>query len=471
MWFNSFLYLAFFTVVAALYFAIRPWRARKIFLLVASYAFYASWNPPFAILLFASTLIDWWIGGKMGRVRSDRNRRMLLVASCVTNLGILAFFKYAAFLADSVRAVVAALGVDVGSPTTPWLVSNVLLPAGISFYIFQSLSYTIDVYRREIEPAESALDFFLFVSFFPQLVAGPIVRARQLLPAFASAPRVRLRDWEEGAALIILGLFQKMVMADNLAPLADLVFERAGNFSTLATWLGVYAFAFQIYFDFAGYSNIAIGSARILGFHIPENFRTPYISTSLREFWTRWHISLSGWIRDYLYVPLGGSRGSKARTAFNLFVTMALAGLWHGAAWTFVFWGVLHGMYLAVEHALARRKAGAGPGAVGQTLRALLTFHLVCIGWVFFRAQSFSEAIWTLGPMFSASGLEVPEVGFDRVPYVLLSLAATAIAFVFRDGAALQRIPRWAYAAILAALLVITMTGYGDATEFIYFRF
>ena len=407
MVFNSLTFVVFFAVVLLLHRLPIAWTAKKLNLLVASYIFYAAWNPPFVILLWISTLVDWFIARGIYAARDKRqaHQRLWLVGSIAVNLGFLGFFKYGEFLLQNWQALMASFGIEYLPPE--W---NIILPVGISFYTFQTMSYTLDVYLGRSKPLNSFLDFSLFVTFFPQLVAGPIVRPGQLVPQFATPKQATRDQFLWGLGLTILGLFMKVVIADSgLAQSADLVFgsDKAVGFAD--AWLGTLAFSGQIFCDFAGYSTIAIGTALCLGFALPDNFRMPYAAIGFSDFWRRWHISLSTWLRDYLYIPLGGNRGSEVRTYVNLMLTMLLGGLWHGANWTFVVWGGLHGLYLAGERWIRAktRVAGDPAGAWDRFALALLTYFLVNITWVFFRAKDFSGAARILQGM---SGLATEPV-------------------------------------------------------------
>ncbi len=377
----------FLVTVVAVFWGLRQrWTLSRWFLLAASYYFYSCWNAKYLVLIVGSTLLDYWVGGRMAKldVSEVARRRLLLLLSLIGNLGTLAVFKYYGFFREN---MVQLLGADL-----PAL--DVLLPVGISFYTFQSLSYTIDIYWGKIRPARSLSEFALFVAFFPQLVAGPIVRARDFLPQLVQPRTVTREDLQSGLYRILEGLGKKIVIADVLAVhLVDPVFCAGSTLEGPVVLLGIYGYALQIYGDFAGYSDIAIGTARILGFRIPENFDAPYRATSITDFWRRWHISLSTWLRDYLYVPLGGNRNGAWKTYRNLMLTMLLGGLWHGSQWNFVFWGGLHGLWLGVNRWWNRRFGSALPGLPGKVLAILLTFHLVCLAWVFFRAQDLSAAL------------------------------------------------------------------------------
>ncbi len=468
MWFNSFSFLWFFPVVLAAYWSIPSWRVRKLLLLAASYFFYACWSAPFVLLLILSSTIDYSVGRALAVTEDPSKRKLLVAASCSSNFGILATFKYAGFAFSTL----SILGIH--SIATPAWVTHIVLPVGISFYTFHGVSYIVDVYRRRIEAERSLTDFMLFVAFFPQLVAGPILRAWYFVPQLHAKRANRQIDWLRGGFLIILGLFQKVALADNLAPLANLVFEQPGRFNTAELWLGTYAFAFQIYFDFAGCSNIAIGSARALGFEIPENFRMPYIAVGFRDFWRRWHISLSTWLRDYLYFSLGGSRRGTWLTLRNLLIVMGLGGLWHGANWTFVAWGILHGTYLAIEHLaepwIRRIPPFLRQARAARVVAAIATFHLVCIGWVFFRSRSVSAALSMTAAMLLPNGMSV---NFNAPAMIYLPIGALAIiaALITAGRNVTARVPAWAWGATAAVMLFLTITTWGDSNEFIYFRF
>jgi D-alanyl-lipoteichoic acid acyltransferase DltB (MBOAT superfamily) len=387
-------FLLYFVVFLSVY-AWTPPRSRKGVLLFASYVFYGAWSLWFLLLLIGTTLFDWQVGRLLGRTDDAGRRKRLIAASVVANLSVLGFFKYVNFFVDSASGLLALAGVQ----TDPQVL-QIVLPIGISFYTFQSMSYTIDVYRRDLPPARTLVDFALYVTFFPQLVAGPIERATHLIPQCervgTEADPVRatgLTNRWDAWGLIALGAFKKVVIADNLAPLVELTYADPENTLGPAMWLGTYAFAAQIYCDFSGYSDIAVGIGRLLGFDLMQNFRAPYAADGPSDFWRRWHISLSSWLRDYLYIPLGGNRSGEARARLNLVLTMLLGGLWHGAAWNYVLWGAYHGLLLVVfRPAFLRAFAERLPaqGAV-RVLRRLAFFHLTCLGWALFRAESLSD--------------------------------------------------------------------------------
>jgi D-alanyl-lipoteichoic acid acyltransferase DltB (MBOAT superfamily) len=389
MVFNSLHFVAFFLVVYAVYRAL-PHRAQNWFLVGASYYFYAAWDWRFLGLLLGSTVVDYFVAGYLVATDVPRRRRLALLLSLGFNLGMLGFFKYFNFFADGLHDAFARVGWRLDTVTV-----DVLLPIGISFYTFMTISYVVDVYRREIEPERDFVNFALFVAYFPHLVAGPILRASLLLPQIARPRVIHDRQIVEGLWLTGWGLFQKMFVADNLGRLADSVYSGATAPGGLDVLVATYAFAFQIYGDFAGYSNVARGISKLMGIELNVNFLFPYIVLSPQAFWRNWHISLSTWLRDYLYIPLGGNRGSRVATQRNLMITMVLGGLWHGAAWTFVLWGVYQGLVLIVARALTGwgRRLGLGGAATSgptwsRVALGILMFHVTCYGWLIFRAES-----------------------------------------------------------------------------------
>lgn len=449
MLFNSAPFLLFLAVVLCIYYPL-PHRAQNAFLLVASLFFYACWDWRFLGPLLFTTSLDYFCARRMedliacGRPRSARRPWLLLSVIC--NLGLLAFFKYAGFFA-------ASLGAEGIFP-------RVVLPLGISFYTFQALSYTIDVYRGELHATRSYPDFLLAVVYFAHLVAGPIQRAHNLLPQIANPRRVSSAQVVEGIHLVVWGYFKKVFIADNLAPHVDRLFSLqhpAGSQVVLAAWL----FAIQIYCDFSGYTDIARGIAKLMGFEFMHNFCAPYLAAGPREFWSRWHISLSTWLRDYLYIPLGGSRHGTARTCINIMITMALGGLWHGANWTFVVWGVYHGGLLLLGRAVQPAEQ-----VFPRWLRAILFFQLTCYGWLIFRAESLHQ-VWTMTRVLFA-----PLGPFD--PAVLHTLPGVALAVLvawIARAAARHAGSIEARTACYAAILYLTLFRGGSPQSFIYFRF
>ena len=391
MLFTDLTFWGFFAVVATLY-VVLPHRAQNRMLLMASYLFYAAWDWRFLSLILASTITDYILGLRLESESDARRRRLYLNLSLAINLGILGIFKYLGFFADGFQQLVGALGYQ----PDPFTLS-IILPVGISFYTFQTLSYTIDLYRREIRAERDFWNFALFVAFFPQLVAGPIERAKNLLPNIQT-PRVLSWDaFRRGVVLCLLGLIKKVVIADGLAPFVDGVFA-SSNPTQLDILLAIWLFAIQIYCDFSGYTDIARGVAKMLGFNLMRNFAQPYFAANPQEFWRRWHISLSTWLRDYLYISLGGNKGGRFNTMRNLMLTMLLGGLWHGAAWNFLAWGAYQGGLLALHRAILGRRIGTGEGQsrrlfswVWRVLRIGLFFQLVCYGWLLFRATSAAQ--------------------------------------------------------------------------------
>jgi len=474
MTFDSTTFLLFFLFVLFIHALPLPWKARKTNLLVASYLFYAAWNPPFVLLIWISTLVDYQIAARIHRSTDPRRRRWLVIATLVTNLGLLGYFKYGGFVLESFTALCHWLGFDYRP--APW---DIILPVGISFYTFQTLSYSLDVYLKRSRPCKSFLDYALYVTFFPQLVAGPIVRSTEFLPQCVEPKPLKLENLAYGFGLIIMGLFLKIVLADALmAPIADGLYGSSGAHGWGDAWLGTLAFAIQIYCDFAGYSSCAIGAACALGFWLPPNFNSPYAALGFSDFWRRWHISLSTWLRDYLYIVLGGNRKGVGRTQINLMITMALGGLWHGASWTLVAWGVLHGGYLIVERWLT---ALLGHQAIwkrwpGQWLIWALTFAATCFAWVFFRSDSFPQALEICGAMLGASGAAVSSRFGLADSVIVLSvlggvLGANLLSRNLRLEEVFQRVPRWLMACGLAVMLVAILLSNGDDRAFIYFQF
>jgi alginate O-acetyltransferase complex protein AlgI len=471
--FNSLHFIWFFFVVYALY-RLLPHRAQNWLLLVASYYFYAAWDWRFLGLLLASTLVDYTCALAMSNTTSAPRRRALLCLSIGFNLTLLGFFKYFNFFADNLHVLFGAVSWNVDFVTL-----RVLLPVGISFYTFATMSYVIDVYRREIPATRDLLEFGVFVSYFPHLVAGPILRASRLLPQIhqpRSMTREQLRD---GAWLIAWGYFQKVFVADNLAPLANGVFDPAAPHVGINVLLGVYAFAFQIYGDFAGYSNIARGTSKLLGIELVENFRFPYFVLTPQAFWRHWHISLSTWLRDYLYIPLGGSRGFEWQTRRNLLITMLLGGLWHGAAWTFVLWGLYHGVLLIIYRATETLRAAARWRSMSRSIVRIgawaIMFHLTCYGWLIFRSRSLAQ-IGTLTRSvvfaFAPASIDVQGLLVPLLLYTTPFLLVHACEAWCDDGLVVPKLPIAVRYSIYTATLYLTVLfGNFGGAEFIYFQF
>ena len=469
MQFDSFLFVLFWLGVLALHYSIPNWRVQKIVLLIASYLFYAAWNPPFVILLWISTTVDFFLAKTMATAHSQQRRKGLLTISLLVNLGFLGFFKYADFLNQSFAGMLALAG--IGYQPAPL---GIVLPIGISFYTFQTLSYTLDVYQRKTPAETSFLDFCLFVTFFPQLVAGPIVRAPQFLPQCKTPQRAGANQFVWGLALFLFGIFAKTILSDiALAPIVDQIYANPAAYGAIDAWLGVLAFSGQIFFDFAGYSLCAIGTALTLGFSLPDNFHCPYGALGFSDFWKRWHISLSSWLRDYLYFSLGGSRGQPVKTAFNLVLVMILGGLWHGAAWTFALWGCLHGLFLVMEHGLKQITAYRPKGAAKLALM-LVTFSLVSLTWIPFRAQGFENMSMMLAALGSNSGTNALP-WLNRVVVLAIMFATLIWHITSRDSKLETQFDNFSpmvKASIVASLLVgVGLFSTGDSRAFIYFQF
>jgi alginate O-acetyltransferase complex protein AlgI len=471
--FNSLTFIAFFAIVTACYYALPWWTARKVLLVAASYLFYAAWNPLFVLLLWFSTIGDWLLARRIGAAEGRGAKRALLSASLAINLGVLGYFKYGNLLLDSFVRLAPLLGIHYAPPAL-----DVVLPVGISFYTFQTLSYTLDVYRGDFKPRYSLLDFALFVGFFPQLVAGPIVRARDFLPQCDGPKRFSADAFGWGAALLVFGLFAKVALADSvLAPVADAVFDAPAQVGTFDAWLGVVTFSGQILLDFSGYSLCAIGAGLCLGFRLPDNFRAPYAAIGFSDFWRRWHISLSTWLRDYLYISLGGNRAGTARASLNLLITMLLGGLWHGASWMFVIWGALHGTFLVAEHTVRRV---LGPSAETRSSLAkvglgLATFVAVSLTWIFFRAPNLDVAGRLLRTLFVEPGTGSIALA-ERTPLALAVLGAlVAWHWASRTKPLGEHFALWPATARVGALSIamlgILWSSGGDKDAFIYFQF
>ena len=492
MVFNSLTFVVFFVIMLVLHNLPLSWKVKKMNLLLASYLFYAAWNPPFILLLWLSTIVDFFVGKALYTQQNPYKKKLLLVVSLIGNLGMLCFFKYGGFLLENFVQLTNAVGIDF-HPAKP----NIILPAGISFYTFTTLCYTIDMYKQRSQPVKSLLDFSLFVTFFPHLVAGPIVRPEQLVPQFETPRKANQTQLLQGLFLLSLGLFMKVVLADSmLAAPADSVFAAPVALATLDAWMGVLAFCGQIFFDFAGYSTCAIAVALCLGFVLPENFKYPYAAVGFSDFWKRWHITLSAWLRDYLYIPLGGNRNGKFRTYINLMITMLLGGLWHGANWTFVVWGGLHGLFLAAEKliedtnkvrglTLPKEPAVALQGVSGATLLrtvtssrlflTLLTFFLVNVTWVFFRSPDFTTAWRLLTSMFTTvKGGAALLSTLTIIKIIAITLLMLISQWVMRNRnvvSVAKSLSWWVVGIVWAVMVLLLMLSQESSSSFIYFQF
>lgn len=478
MLFNSLEFAVFLPIVFALYWVLRRQKLvyQNILLIAASYVFYGWWDVRFLSLIVLSSLVDYLVGRGLGSTDDKSRRKWLLVLSLAVNLGLLGVFKYYNFFIESFAEAFTFFGQSIEPSRL-----NIVLPVGISFYTFQTLSYSIDVYRRRIEPTKNAVAFFAFVSFFPQLVAGPIERAPNLLPQFFSRRIFQNTQATDGVRQILWGMFKKVVIADNAAVYVNEIFGTYQDQDPVTLFLGGVFFAFQIYGDFSGYSDIAIGTARLFGFNLMKNFAFPYFSRDIAEFWRRWHISLSTWFRDYLYIPLGGSRGSNMMKIRNTFAIFVISGLWHGANWTFVIWGFLNALYF-LPLLLGKRNRKyldtVASGRIIPSVRELMhmgvTFFLTVIAWIFFRSENVGAAFTYCERMFSTSLLSRPDV--PPIAYMVILVAFIVVEWFQREkehgldfsGVYIPLVPRW----ILYYSIILVIIFYGGAPqEFIYFQF
>ncbi len=480
MIFNSLPFLIFASVFFLLYFQVRG-RGRMWLILLAGYFFYGWWDWRFLSLIAFTTVMDFTLGLYIDRSENQTQRRAAVVVSIVMNLTFLGFFKYFNFFADSLATLVRSLGMEPS-----WTTLNIILPVGISFYTFQSLSYTVDVYRRKLPVERDFIKFAAFVSLFPQLMAGPIVRAYDLLPQMSEDKKFEWRRWNSGLGRVLWGFFKKVAIADSLAPFVDQIFAAPETFGSLHLLIGVVFYSFQIYCDFSGYSDIAIGLARMMGFRFPENFRTPYFSRSFSEFWTRWHISLSSWLRDYLYIPLGGNRQGVVKTYRNNMITMLLGGLWHGANWAFVFWGFLHGLYLILQRLVSPIwrsivRVLRLPKFVDDGVCILAVYTLTLFAWIYFRAGSLGDASFKVANQVIMGILSGEQFSFGAIinkfqvlkGLLLIGILLTVEITNFRWNWNERQLwnPAWRMAAFAALLWLIAFFGTFGSNAFIYFQF
>ena len=467
MLFHTQYFLIFFVVVFVLHWTIPSYKIKHLILLLASLVFYMFWNVPLVSLLLISSVIDFYAGKYAWETQDKR----WLYLSLFTNLGILGFFKYANFGIQSVMEISKTFGWELTRPTL-----NIILPLGISFYTFQSMSYTIDMYRRKYEPYQSFLDFALYVSFFSQLIAGPIVRANHFMKQLKRQMPLRWVLINQGIILFIIGVFKKIVLADQAAVFAEAVFGQPAEYTCFMAIIGVLAFSFQIYFDFSAYTDMARGLGYLLGYQLPENFRHPYGALGIRDFWRKWHLSLSSWLRDYLYIPLGGSRHGAWRTKFNLMMTMLLGGLWHGAGWNFVIWGGIHGICLSIEDLIFKKRSLKQQSVLANIFIALGTYIIICFTWVFFRSQTFGQAIELLKSIVTIpQDAFFHQIGYFKAQNWLLGIILPAVIIIigaFRPvDKTLRSYPLLvATSAVITMITIFTVVG-GGANEFIYFQF
>jgi len=471
MTFNSATFIVFFCVFYAIYLALRGWQAKKVFLLLGGLCFYGWFNPYYLALIFLSTTIDYLCVAVIGRSSDRKVRKTALITSVASNLTILGVFKYFDFFSANASAALAVLGIHM-SP----VLLGVMLPIGISFYTFEAVSYAVDVYQRRSVPARSYLDLLGFITFFPHLVSGPIVRARDFLPQLETPRTPSGEQLVTGLSWIVAGYFFKVGVADNLAGSVDKVFSAPEHLSLGEAWLGALYFSFQIFGDFAGYTLIARGLAKLLGFELCANFDFPYLATGFSDFWRRWHMSLSSWLRDYLYIPLGGSRDGTLRTYRNLMITMLLGGLWHGASWNFVIWGGIHGLCLVAERVWrGPPKDAATVKRIGLDLPGILgTFLVVTVAWVFFRAPTLGAALDVLGAMLglTGAGLALPDKTLLKSGVWLLPMGFYFLwGYLRQHGITITVNHLPARAILLAGLAFLTIVCRGTSDAFLYFQF
>ncbi|MDP7062557.1 MAG: MBOAT family O-acyltransferase [Planctomycetota bacterium] len=468
MIFTEFRFLAFFAMVFSLHWLLRGASLRKAWLLLSSYAFYAAWDWRFLGLIWLSTIVDYVAGLGIAATEAPKSRKRWLQLSLAANLGILGFFKYYGFFLDSTARLLHSIGFEANLPTL-----QIILPVGISFFTFQTMSYSLDIYYRRLQPTRSLLDMGLFVGFFPQLVAGPIVRAADFLPQLRAPQGLTSIAFKPALLLFLSGFIKKAVISDNIAPMVEAYFEDPSLWTSSAAWIAVPGYAVQIYCDFSGYSDMAIACAAMLGYRLCLNFNAPYLASDIRDFWRRWHISLSTWLRDYLYIPLGGNRGGAFAVQRNLALTMLLGGLWHGASWNFVIWGGLHGLALALQRSWER---GFGVRLPDNLLRRLIssafTLWFVCLCWILFRATDFSTA-WEILRAFTVFHSDGEQsLSTSWWIYFVLLYVAHRLASHLQQGKAIEKVPTPVFAfglGVLAALSFAFMRV--DHPPFIYFQF
>lgn len=479
MLFNSFDFLLFLIIVVSIYYVLKH-KYRWFLLLLASYFFYGYWEIKYLSIIVVSSLIDYFVGIKIYECKLKRRKRFYLYISLISNLGILFVFKYFNFFIDNASELIRnTINMDFELPFM-----ELLLPVGISFYTFQTLSYSIDIYNGNMKPERHLGIFALFVTFFPQLVAGPIERATNLLPQFHKQHLFNYDRISSGLSLMLLGLFKKVVIADRLAIVVNEIYNNPNEYNGFTLVVGTIFFAFQIYCDFSGYSDIAIGCAKILGFNLMKNFNYPYFAKSINEFWKRWHISLSTWFRDYVYIPLGGNRKMKWRWYYNLFITFLISGLWHGANWTFIVWGIIHGTILIIETVTIKKETSNNKLKDG--LLVLKTFIIVCLSWVFFRANNIQDAFSILTNIFDLRSYSLNQLSLYVVPttkdtvyamdiflsYVMITILIVS-EYIFSKKLKFEELSYYKYKLPIYAfgIISILLLGAYEKNEFIYFQF
>ncbi len=480
MLFNSIDFALFLPIVFLIYWGMvhTSIKAQNVFIILASYLFYGWWDWRFLLLIVTSTLVDYFVGLGLERYEAKKKRKALLCLSIITNIGILVFFKYVNFFVDTFVDAYALFGKEISVTSL-----HIILPVGISFYTFQTLSYSIDVYNKKIAPTKDFFAFTAFVCFFPQLVAGPIERAKHLLPQFQKKRHFEFSNGVDGLKQILWGLFKKMVIADTCGRYVDLLYANPSDFTSSSLVIGAILFSFQIYADFSGYSDIAIGVARLFGFHLKQNFATPYFSTSITEFWRRWHISLSTWFRDYVYIPLGGNKTSTRRFVCTILIVFCVSGLWHGASWTFIIWGLLHAfLYLATFFITGNnKKTIRNPYLhhLSHVIQMFFTFFLVSFAWIFFRAESVGSAFRYIGRLFSTSIVSFPNFTSKGNVLTLVFFIVFLVVIEWKgreESYAIKqllqkraRIIRWSFYSLL--ILFLGLFANMDEVPFIYFQF
>jgi D-alanyl-lipoteichoic acid acyltransferase DltB (MBOAT superfamily) len=478
MLFNSIDFAIFLPVVFVLYWFVvnKNLKQQNTFVVFASYVFYGWWDWRFLSLIAFSTLIDYAVGISLSKQQELSKRKVLLFLSVIVNLGFLGFFKYYNFFLDNFATAFSFFGTDIQARSL-----NIILPVGISFYTFQTLSYTIDVYKRKLEPTKDFIDFAAFVSFFPQLVAGPIERASNLLPQFYVKRYFNSKLAIDGLRQIVWGLFKKVVIADNCAQFANDIFSNYTDYSSSTLVLGTFYFAFQIYGDFSGYSDIAIGTSKLFGFYLKQNFATPYFSRDIAEFWRRWHISLSTWFRDYVYIPIGGSRGSKGNQIRNVFIIFIVSGFWHGANWTFIVWGALNAIYFLPLLLLNKNRTHTNVVAEHNRLPSLkelfqmfTTFGFTILAWIFFRAENIEKALLYITGIFEFSIALGDRLKLNRFAFELLPLISILILiewFSRQKDHPIKNVKHPTVFMLLIVLLIVLFGSFSNIQEFIYFQF
>lgn len=476
MLFNSIEFLVFLPIVLLLYWFIlnKKLRGQNLLILISSYVFYGWWDYRFLSLIFLSTVVDYFIGLNIPRKSNEQSKRVLLWCSVLFNLGVLGVFKYYDFFIESWIDLFSSVGYEIKSVRT----LKLILPVGISFYTFQTMSYTIDIFKRKLKPTSDFISFASFVSFFPQLVAGPIERASNLLPQILKKRELNYKQINQGLRLILWGMFKKVVVADSLAPLVNDIFLNYQNLGGVTLWLGAIYFSFQIYCDFSGYSDIAIGTSKLFGFELMSNFKFPYFSRNIGEFWRKWHISLSTWFRDYLYIPLGGSKGGKWKSLRNILMIFLVSGFWHGANWTFIVWGLFHSVLFIPSFLFKKNRKHLGSvigddkifPSLKELIQVISTFILVTIGWVFFRSQSITDSIH----YFKNSFLIENQIQFlpNKIFAYILILIFVEWIGRYDERDITLKIPKHLIFVFVLILIILIISNFNsESQEFIYFNF